>query len=83
MAIALMTIIYLIFKIYITISYFPVMLAAIQKKNEVDSEDNGQNHMVTVSTNWLPSEKIDRYIITHVNEFSPIFHKILLPQKPR
>ena len=83
MAIALMTIIYLIFKIYITISYFPVMLAAIQKKNEVDSENTGQNRMVTVSTNWLPSEKIDRYIITHVNDLSPIFYKVLLPQVVR
>ena len=43
----------LIFKIYITISYFPVVLAAIQKKNEVDSENNGQNRIFTVSTNWL------------------------------
>ena len=49
-----MKIIYLIFKIYITISYFPGMLAVIQKKNEVDSENNGQSRMVTVSTNWLP-----------------------------
>ena len=48
-----MKIIYLIFKIYITISYFPGMLAALQKKNEVDSENNGQNLRVTVSTNWL------------------------------
>ena len=45
-----MKIIYSIFKI----SYFPVMLAAIQKKNEVDSKNIGQNRMVTVSTNWLP-----------------------------
>ena len=45
---------YLISKIYITISYIPVMLAAIQKKNGFDSENNGQNSMVTVSTNWLP-----------------------------
>ena len=30
------------------------MLAAMQKKNEVDSEKNGENRMVTVSTNWLP-----------------------------
>ena len=43
----------LIFKIYITISYFPVVLAAIQKKNEVDSENNGQNRIFTVSANWL------------------------------
>ena len=48
-----MKVIYLIFKIYIKISYFPGMLAALQKKNEVDSENNGQNRMVTVSTNWL------------------------------
>ena len=47
-----MKIIYLIFEIYIL--YFPVMLAAMQKKNEFDSENNGQNRMVTVSTNWLP-----------------------------
>ena len=59
------------------------MLAAIQKKNEVDSENTGQNRMVTVSTNWLPSEKIDRYIITHVNDLSPIFYKVLLPQVVR
>ena len=78
-----MKIIYLILEIYITISYFPVMLAAIQKKNEVDSENTGQNRMVTVSTNWLPSEKIDRYIITHVNDLSPIFYKVLLPQVVR
>ena len=44
----------IIFKIYVTISYFPVMPAAIQKKNEFDQENNGQNRMVTVSTNWLP-----------------------------
>ena len=30
------------------------MLAAIQKKSEVDSENNGQNRMATVSTDWLP-----------------------------
>ena len=30
------------------------MLAAMQKKNEFDSENNRQNRMVTVSTNWLP-----------------------------
>ena len=30
------------------------MLAAIQKKNEIDEENNGENRMVTVSTNWLP-----------------------------
>ena len=41
MVITLMKIIYLIFEIYITISYFPGMLAVIQKKNEVDSENNG------------------------------------------
>ena len=51
--ITLMKVIYLIFKIHIKISYFPGMLAALQKKNEVDSENNGQNRMVTVSTNWL------------------------------
>ena len=49
-----MKIIYLIFEIYITISYFPVILAAIQKKNEVDSENTGQNRTVIVATNWLP-----------------------------
>ena len=54
MVITLMKIIYLIFEIYITISYFPGMLAVIQKKNEVDSENNGQSRMVTVFTNWLP-----------------------------
>ena len=54
MVITLMKIIYLIFEIYIRISYFPGMLAVIQKKNEVDSENNGQSRMVTVSTNWLP-----------------------------
>ena len=48
-----MKIIQLIFKIYVTISYFPVMYSAIQKKNEIDSENNGKNRMVTVSTNWL------------------------------
>ena len=53
MVITLMKIIYLIFEIYIRISYFPGMLAVIQKKNEVDSENNGQSRMVTVSTNWL------------------------------
>ena len=41
MVITLMKIIYLIFEIYIRISYFPGMLAVIQKKNEVDSENNG------------------------------------------
>ena len=51
MVITLMKIIYLIFEIYIRISYFPGMLAVIQKKNEVDSENNGQSRMVTVSTN--------------------------------
>ena len=30
------------------------MLATMQKKNEFDSENNRQNRMVTVSTNWLP-----------------------------
>ena len=54
MVITLMKIIYLIFEIYITISYFSGMLAVIQKKTEVDSENNGQSRMVTVSTNWLP-----------------------------
>ena len=49
-----MKVVYLIFKIHITISYFPVMLAATQKLSKVDSENNGQNRMVTVSTNWLP-----------------------------
>ena len=49
-----MKIIYLIFKIYITISYFPGMLAVIQKKNDVDWENNGQSRTVTVSTNSLP-----------------------------
>ena len=53
MVITLMKIIYLIFEIYITISYFSGMLAVIQKKTEVDSENNGQSRMVTVSTNWL------------------------------
>ena len=51
MVITLMKIIYLIFEIYITISYFSGMLAVIQKKTEVDSENNGQSRMVTVSTN--------------------------------
>lgn len=30
----------LIFKIYIAISYFPVMIAAIKKKNDIDLENN-------------------------------------------
>ena len=30
------------------------MLAAIKEKNQFDSENNEQNRMVTVSTNWVP-----------------------------
>ena len=73
----------LIFKIYITISYFPVMLAAIQKKNEIASEINGKNRMVTASSNWLSQEEIHRYDITDVNYFNPIFYRVLLPQTLR
>ena len=46
-----MQILYLMFKVYISISYFLVILAGIQKKNEIDSKNNGQNRMVTFSAN--------------------------------
>ena len=56
------------------------MLAAMQKKNEVNSEKNGENRMVTVSTNWLPEKQIDRHTITGVNYLDSIFYRVLLPQ---
>ena len=50
-----MKIIYLIYiQIQITISYFQMILTATKKKNEIDSENNGQNRMVPLPTNWLP-----------------------------